>query len=73
MPHYNHLDEARCMFVHGPVAVYICTASEDEITAALRAVTRLAYIAARLLNEETKSCPSTSTSETKVSESRSDP
>jgi len=47
---YNHFEAARCMFVDGPVAIYICEAGEADIRDAIGRVSRLAYIAARLMN-----------------------
>jgi len=47
-----HLDEARCVFLDGPVALYICEASSQEILEALSRVHKLGIIAALEMGKE---------------------
>jgi len=49
---YNHLEAARCVFVVGPLAIYVCEAPEKEIAEAMEKIQRLVYTAGRLLEEE---------------------
>ena len=54
---YNHLDEARCVFVVGPVAVYVCPAPEEEILAAMARIRRLVYTSTQLMEADLKEGP----------------
>lgn len=48
---YNPL-EARMLFIDGPVAIYISTASREDIVAAIERLTSYVYLAADHLHEE---------------------
>ena len=47
---YNPL-EARCVFIDGPVAVYVSEAAEEEILRAYTNLGKVVAVAARLLND----------------------
>lgn len=53
----SHLDNARCLFIDGPVAVYLQQATEVELLEAYARLGRMVAVAAKGMNTEPSTIP----------------